>query len=545
MGKNIIGKQSILREIPSTEEMLQFNKTTALLSSFPRSMVVGVTRNVLETLRQKIKALDKSPHQYIPTPKFRCEGYIGVRDKSPARLGARSGGDVDNFVLPDKNEISSQIENEVRNKMIPQFRKVINATGIVLHTGLGRAVLPSQVMDSFNKHLRGYTRLAIDIKTGLRKDRDKTIENLICEITGAEAATIVNNNAAATILILNTLAKRKNVICSRGQMVEIGGSFRIPEIMEISMAKLKGVGTTNCTHLKDYENAITDETGALLRVHTSNFRIVGFTSGVPINDLVKLGHKHKLPVIDDLGSGALIELSHYGLSDPLVSDSVKAGADVICFSADKLMGGPQGGIIIGRKKYIELIRKNPLYRAFRVSKLALIALEETLKLFRDKETVLQLNPTLRMLTADIKTLQERAQTLKNKLESLNKFPLIKEGTTPIPPLLREIKGGTTPIPPLLRGIKGVVLEVEIIDESSQAGSGSLAGYTIPTKAIALKSKTISSQKLAEKLREREIPIFTRLKDNKVLLDMRTIQEEEETEIINALLVVSEANLSEK
>ena len=506
MGKNIIGKQSILREIPSTEEMLQFqpeadlplaqgrpeglssdNKTTALLSSFPRSMLVDVTRNVLETLRQKIKALDKT--------------------------------DIDNFKLPDKYEISSQIENEVRNKMIPQFRKVINATGIVLHTGLGRAVLPSQVMDSFNKHLRGYTRLAIDIKTGLRKDRDKTIENLICEITGAEAATIVNNNAAATILILNTLAKRKNVICSRGQMVEIGGSFRIPEIMEISMAKLKGVGTTNCTHLKDYENAITDETGALLRVHTSNFRIVGFTSGVPINDLVKLGHKHKLPVIDDLGSGALIELSHYGLSDPLVSDSVKAGADVICFSADKLMGGPQGGIIIGRKKYIELIRKNPLYRAFRVCKITLIALEETLKLFRDKETVLQLNPTLRMLTADIKTLQERAQTLKNKLESLNKFPIIK--------------GGTTPIPPLLRGIKGVVLEVKIVDEYSQAGSGSLAGYTIPTKAIALKSKTISSQKLAEKLREREIPIFTRLKDNKVLLDMRTIQEEEETEIINA------------
>ncbi|MFH0887700.1 MAG: L-seryl-tRNA(Sec) selenium transferase [Planctomycetota bacterium] len=462
------GKQSILREIPSTEEMLQFNKTTALLSSFPRSMVVGITRNVLETLRQKIKALDKS--------------------------------EVDNFGLPDKNEIFSQIENKVHNKMIPQFRKVINATGIVLHTGLGRAVLPPQAVDSFNKYLRGYTRLAIDLKTGLRKDRDKTIEELLCEITGAEAATVVNNNAAATILILNTLAKGKNIICSRGQMVEIGGSFRIPDIMEISMAKLKGVGTTNRTHLKDYENAITPETGALLRVHTSNFRIVGFTSNVPIEKLVKLGHKYKLPVIDDIGSGALVNLTPYGLADePLVSDSIKAGMDVICFSADKLMGGPQGGIIIGKKKYIELIRRNPLYRAFRVSKLTLIALEETLKLFRDKETVLQLNPTIRMLTTDIKTLQERANTLKNKLESLNPK-----------------------------------LEVKIIDEYSQAGSGSLAGYTIPTKAIALKSKTISSQKLAEKLREREIPIFTRLKDNKILLDMRTIQEDEETEIINAL-----------
>jgi L-seryl-tRNA(Ser) seleniumtransferase len=461
-------RKSILRKIPSTEEMLQFNKTNALLSTFPRSMVVEVSRKVLETLRQKIKALDKS--------------------------------EIDNFGLPDKNEIFSQIENKVHNKMIPQFRKVINATGIVLHTGLGRAVLPSKCIDSLNTHLRSYTRLAIDLKTSLRKDRDKIIDELLCEITGAEAATVVNNNAAATILILNTLAKGKNVICSRGQMVEIGGSFRIPDIMEISMARLKGVGTTNRTHLKDYEKAITSETGAILRVHASNYRIIGFTSSVAINDLVKLGHKHKLPVIDDLGSGALVDLTPYGFTDePLVSDSIKIGTDVICFSADKLMGGPQAGIIIGKKKYIEPIRKNPLYRAFRVCKLTLIALEEALKLFRDKETVLQFNPTLRMLTTDIKTLQERANTLKNKLEHLNHK-----------------------------------LGVNIVDEYSQAGSGSLGGYNIPTKAIALKAKTISTQKLAEKLRERKIPIFTRLKDNKVLLDIRTIQEEEETEIVAAL-----------
>ncbi|MFH1232087.1 MAG: L-seryl-tRNA(Sec) selenium transferase, partial [Planctomycetota bacterium] len=457
-------KKSILREIPSTEEMLQFNKTTALLSSYPRSMIVEVTRNVLETLRNKIKASDKSG--------------------------------VDNFMVPDKDEIFSQIENEVHNKVMPQFRKSINATGIVLHTGLGRAVLPSQSLESLYKHLKGCTRLAIDLKSGLRKDRDKNIDELICEVTGAEAATVVNNNAAATVLILNALAKGKQVICSRGQMVEIGGSFRIPDIMEISMAKLKGVGTTNRTHLKDYEKAINSETGAILKVHASNYRIIGFTSTVPIDELVKLGHKHKLPVIDDIGSGALIDLTPYGLpEEPLVSDSIKAGADVICFSADKLMGGPQAGIIIGKKKYIELIRKNPLYRAFRVCKLTLIALEETLKLFRDKDRIFQSNPTLHMLTLDIKTLQARADNLVNKLAQIPN------------------------------------LDIKIIDEFSQTGSGSLSGYDIPTKAIALKSKTISSQKLAEKLREREIPVFTRLKDNNVLLDLRTILDGEEDEII--------------
>lgn len=460
-------KKSLLRNIPSTDELLQFNKTTGKPSGIPHYLITEITRGILEKVRQRIMSLDKS--------------------------------EAGNFVLPDKNELLYQIEKELHQRMLPGFRRVINGTGIVLHTSLGRAVLSPNVLEAFNKNLIGYTILASDLKTGKRKDRDRIIENLICEITGAEYAFIVNNNAAATILILNTIAKGKEVICSRGQMVEIGGSFRIPEIMETSGAKLVSVGATNRTHLKDYEKAIRKETGALLRVHNSNFRIVGFTSEVTIKELVQLGKKHKLPVIDDLGSGALVDLSTYGFKDePLVSESIKAGADIICFSADKLLGGPQGGIILCKKKYLEPLRKNPLARAFRIDKLDLIALEATLNLFRNKETLFQTNPTLKMLTTDIKTIETRAQNLKNKLQAV--------------------------LPNL---------ELNVIDEYSQPGSGSLAGYNIPTKAVAVRIKTISSQKLTEKLRERDIPIFTRLKDNQILFDLRTILDGEEEEIANA------------
>ncbi|MEW6025998.1 MAG: L-seryl-tRNA(Sec) selenium transferase [Planctomycetota bacterium] len=457
-------KGDLLREIPSTEEILQLDKTAGLVAAFPRSVVVQSVRTVLDKLRQSIKALDNN--------------------------------EAAGFKMPEAGEIVSLVEKEVRQRTMPLFRRSINATGIVLHTGLGRAVLPASAVDALKHHLSGYSRLAVDLKTGLRKDRDKIIEDLVCEITGAQAATVVNNNAAATILILNTLAKGKEVVCSRGQMVEIGGSFRIPDIMETSGARLKSVGTTNRTHLKDYKKAINANTGALLKVHASNFRIVGFTSDVAIKELTVLGHKHKLPVINDIGSGALVDLSPFGLTgEPLVSESIKAGADVICFSADKLLGGPQAGIIIGKKKYIEVIRKNPLYRAFRAGKLTLVALEETLKLFQDKDKVLQANPTLRMLTADIKELAQRAEALMSKLDGM---------------------------------------DAEVIDDYSQAGSGSLAGYDIPTKAVAVKPKGISAQRLSDHLRQREVPILARLKDNRVLFDMRTILKGEEEEIVKAL-----------
>ena len=461
-------KQSALREIPAIEEILQSAEISALAASFPRSVVVNLARNVLAGIRERIISADKTP--------------------------------ADGNIIPDNAHIVLEIKNAIRGKMQSQFRRAINGTGIVLNTSLGRAVLSDEVLKAFNSALSGYTRLAVDLKTGKRKSRDTIIEELLCEITGAEAATIANNNAAATILILSTLLKGKEVICSRGQMVEIGGSFRIPEIMETSGAKLVGVGTTNRTHLKDYEKAITKQTGAILRVHNSNYKIVGFTSDVPIGDIVKIAHKRKLLAIDDIGSGALVDLASYGFADePLVSDSVKAGADVVSFSGDKLLGGPQCGIILGRKKYIDLIRKNPLARAFRVGKLTLVALEATLKLFRDKETILKTNPTLRMLMMDLKAIEERAVLLKDKI---------------------------------LGAVNSV--DVNVIDEFSQPGSGSLAGYDIPTKVVAIKSKAMPTQLLAEKLRARDIPVFTRIKGDKILIDLRTILEGEEAEIVSAL-----------
>jgi L-seryl-tRNA(Ser) seleniumtransferase len=466
--KNLSGwKQIALREIPAIEELLQLPEINALVVSFPRSVVTDSVRNVLAGIRENI---------------------ISSEVQSEAEK-----------VIPGNAIIISKIKIAVHNKMQSEFRKAINGTGIVLNTSLGRAVLPDEALKAFNSALSGYTRLAVDLKTGKRKSRDTIIEGLLCEITGAESATIANNNAAATILILSTLFKGKEVICSRGQMVEIGGSFRIPEIMEASGAKLVGVGTTNRTHLKDYEKAITKQTGAILRVHSSNYKIVGFASDVPVGEIVKLAHKRKLLAIDDLGSGALVDLVSYGFADePLVLDSVKAGADVISFSGDKLLGGPQCGIILGKKKYIDLIRKNPLARAFRVGKLTLVALEATLKLFRNKETVLKINPTLRMLTMDLKTIENRAVLLKNKiLESVDN------------------------------------VEVNIIDEFSQPGSGSLAGYNIPTKVVTVKAKLMPTQELAEKLRARDIPIFTRIKSDKILIDLRTIFEGEEEEIARA------------
>ena len=458
-----------MRTIPATEELLQSDKITGLLRQYPRQMIVETVRIVLGRLRHEIGSLDR------------------VR--------------IIGFRVPDKSELTFEIASGLADKIAPQFRRVINGAGIVLHTALGRAVLAPTVLEAFNRHLAGYTRLAADLKTGRRQSRDKIIEELICEITGAEAATVVNNNAAATVLILNTLTKGKEVICSRGQMVEIGGSFRIPEIMETSGARLVSVGTTNRTHLKDYEKAVTKETGALLRVHNSNFRIIGFTAEVPIEELVELGHKRRLLVIDDLGSGALVDLSPYGLGDePLVSRSVKAGADVICFSADKLIGGPQGGIIIGKRKYIELLRKNPLMRALRVDKLTLVALESTLKLFRDMETLFKKHPTLKMLTTDIKSIEARAKALKGAIDA----------------------------------VLASRIAIDVIDEYSQPGSGSLAGYNIPTRALAIQGASMPAQALAEKLRRRDVPIFTRIKDNRVLMDLRTILEDDEAEIVAAL-----------
>ena len=286
------------------------------------------------------------------------------------------------------------------------MREAINATGIILHTGLGRAVFPGSVVDSMISGLKGYVNLAVDRDSGERVERDELIEPLLTELTGAEAATVVNNNAGATLLVLAALAARREVVVSRGQLIEIGGSFRLPDVMAQSRARLVEVGTTNRTHLKDYRNAITEKTAALMRVHPSNYRVVGFTSEVPLAELAELAHSKGLLMIDDLGAGALLDLRQFGLPhEPTVRESIEAGADVVLFSADKLIGANQSGIIVGRKEAIAKIRKHPLMRALRVDKTCIMVLERTLHLFRDPELLRREHPTYRMMTTPPDALQ--------------------------------------------------------------------------------------------------------------------------------------------
>jgi L-seryl-tRNA(Ser) seleniumtransferase len=339
----------------------------------------------------------------------------------------------------------------------------------------------------------------VDRATGDRSIREVHVAGLIREITGAEAATVVNNNAGATLLALAALAKGREVIVSRGQLVEIGGSFRIPDVMQESGCALVDVGTTNKTYLSDYEKAITERTALLLRVHTSNYRIVGFTHAASLEELVALGKKRGLPVMDDLGSGAFVDLSPYGvLDEPPVQASVAAGADVVTFSGDKLLGGPQAGILVGRKEAIGTIRRHPLFRALRVDKLTLTALEATLKLYLDRDRLLRELPTLRMIAMPLDEAERRALALAA--------------------LLKPLPG----------------LSVEILDDASEFGGGSVPTQRIPTKVVAVRHATLGLDLLAERLRRGEPCVFSRVQLDRLLLDVRTLQDGEAPELAGAL-----------
>lgn len=394
--------------------------------------------------------------------------------------------------------ISQMVVERVREKFAPSMRHAINAAGIILHTGLGRAMLSQAACDAVSDIIKGYCTLATDLETGQRSSRDVHVSSLLCELTGAEAATIANNNAAATMLILNTLAHGKEVIVSRGQLVEIGGSFRMPEVMEMSGATLHEVGTTNKTHLRDYAEAINENTGAILRVHQSNYRIVGFTSEPSIEELAPLAKEHALPLIDDLGSGALVDLKAYGLeSEPMVQDSIRAGVDAACFSGDKLIGGPQSGIIVGKAETIQKIKKNPLARALRVGKMEVAAIEATLKLFLDPSKLNERHPTYRMLSISLDELEKRAKAVAEKLTNAS-----------------------------------------VIDGKSQVGSGSVPAETLPTKLLAVKPSGMSAEAFARKLRYNSPPIFARIHQDTVLLDFRTIQPEEDETVLAAICSLS-------
>lgn len=420
-------------------------------------------------------------------------------DETRALILSGRAGDLSQDTLHDR--IVSRAKDNLRLMTGPHYRRVVNATGIILHTGLGRAVLPARALRQIQDELSGYSLLQLDIEAGKRSRRDARLERLLQQLTGAEAATVVNNNAAATAIVLNTVASGKEVIVSRGQLVEIGGSFRLPDVMAFSGAKLVEVGTTNKTHPRDYVNAITEETAAILRVHPSNYRIQGFSSEVPLDDLVDIAHAHGLVMIDDVGAGSLIDFSQFGFEpEPTLPESIRKGADITTSSADKLIGASQAGIILGKANFIEAIRKNQFARIVRVGKLTLAALEATLKLFLDESLALAEVPTLQMLRRDGAEIAKEAESLASRLK---------------------------------KNISNAV--VTTMSGFSQMGSGSLPTQNLPTTLVVVQSEQIGAESLAKRLRQNSVPIFTRIRNEQVLIDPRTLRAGDGEIIFEALV----------
>jgi L-seryl-tRNA(Ser) seleniumtransferase len=402
------------------------------------------------------------------------------------RVSIRGGAEP-----PADEAIVARVSERLRTTRAPHLQPVVNATGTVLHTNLGRAALAREAIDALAAAAAGPVNLEYDLDAGGRSRREALIEELLCDVTGAEAATVVNNNAAAVLVALNTLAAGREVVVSRGELIEIGGAFRIPEIMAGSGAVLREVGTTNRTHAADYEQAITGRTGLILKVHASNYKIIGFTADVDLPTLAEIGRRRGVPVMEDLGSGALIDLQAYGLpKEPVVAERIAAGADVVTFSGDKLLGGPQAGLVAGRRDTIAAIAKNPLHRAVRCGKLTIAALEATLRLYRDAPDVATVIPALRSLT---RPLPEIEATARAGLESL-------------------------------RRALGAEFQTAIQPTMSQIGSGALPTAEIASVAIAVTHATESADWIADRFRASRPPILGRIHEDLFLLDMRTIAE---------------------
>lgn len=429
----------------------------------------------------------------------RREATEAIRDVLRlAREGARRGAPV-----PHGAALARTALELARRRAAPGPLPVVNATGVVLHTGLGRAVLAPSAREAAALAVAGYAALEVDLETGGRGARDARVAALLTALAGSEAAAIVNNNAGAVVLALHALARGREVILSRGEMVEIGGSFRMPEVMEASGAILREVGTTNRTRLSDYEQAIGKETAAILRVHPSNYRVVGFTERPGIRDLAALARRRRVLLLDDVGSGALLDLAAHGLpGEPLLADEIRAGADVVTASADKLLGGPQGGILLGRRRLVQSMKRDPLYRALRVGKYTLAALEATLKLFRDPATLEARHPTTAMLLARPAGLRARAEALAARI--------------------RAAAPGA---------------EAAVRDDASEAGSGALPAVPLPTSVVALSVPGLAAEALARALRLSGPPVFTRIRDGKVLLDPRTILEGQDILVARAVAAV--------
>lgn len=437
--------------IPSMSELLESPGAEELIARHARGRVLGALRAVADDLRR-----------------------------------AGSAADVGTMVAAARKRLEAD--------ELDRLRPVVNATGILLHTGLGRAVLPPEAAAGLAQMDR-CCNLQIDLATGKRGKRNYMCERLICELTGAEAALIVNNNAAATLLILAALCREREAIVSRGELIEIGGSYRLPDCVTASGALLVEVGTTNKTHLRDYEGAITENTGALLRVNPSNYRVIGFSQRVALDALASLAKKRGVLLIDDLGCGALVDLQPYGLPrESLVQDSLAAGADLVCFSGDKMIGGPQAGIVAGRKELIDRIRKHPLTRMLRVGKLTDMALEQTLRLFRAPATLPQRHPLFRMLAKKLPELRAAAEQLAAAIGA------------------------------------GAAVEAG----ASEMGGGALPGVELPTALVALRSASRSAVEIAKRLRCRDVPVIARIQDDRVVLDVRTLLPGEEGIVAEAV-----------
>ncbi len=461
-------KKELFKKIPAVNDLLESEKGKKLIETYNHSLFLKGIRKVLDRKRKIISETDEKELKGI-------------------KLSLKP------------TNLYNEIEQYLIDYLSPSLEKVINATGTIVHTNLGRSLLSKDAVDSLVNVAENYSTLEISKKTGERGSRYSNVKELLTDLTGAEDGLVVNNNAAAVLLILDTFAKNKEVILARGEMVEVGGSFRIPDVMEKSGARLVEVGATNKVYIEDYENKINENTGMLLKVHTSNYRVMGFTEEVKLEELVELGKKSNLPVVEDLGSGIIEDLSDLGLKDePTVEDKIDQGADLVSFSGDKLLGGPQAGIIVGKKRFMEKLKKNPMTRALRVDKFTLAALEATLKAYMTENAREKL-PTLKMLSQNIDLIKDKALSLKNKLENFQKESL----------------------------------NIKVKKDSTKIGGGAFPLQDIPTYVVKIKLNNMDLNDLSYKLRMNKPPIFTRLYNDHMLFDLRTIKDKEVDQIVKA------------
>src|SRR5438132_2026731 len=455
---------SPFRDLPSVNDVLQSPAVQALALDYAHEQLVSAIRHELTSVRDRLRRGES------------LDGTIEVQ------------------------AVAARVVERLGRELLPKLRPVINATGIVLHTNLGRAPVAEEAAKAAYEAARGYLNLELDLETGKRSSRPLAVREWLCRLTGAESATVVNNNAAATVIALRALCQGKEVIISRSQLIEIGGSFRIPEIMTVSGAVLREVGTTNITRLADYERAIGPNTGALMQVHSSNYRISGFTQSVPLADLVELGKKRSLPVIDDIGSGALLDFERFGFTgEPVARESIAGGADLVLFSGDKLLGGPQAGTLAGREALSPKIERDPLMRAFRLDKMTLAALETTLRLYLHEERAMHQIPGLRMLGMPLVELRRRAESLAGRL--------------------REVEGLDT---------------VAVREDVAFVGGGALPDQAMKTYVVEIEAHGLTDAELAYRLRTATPAVVGRLRDGKFVIDLRTVFPHQEEMLVAAV-----------